>query len=61
MSAFPKAAIQNVRIGVDLNVCYWPKADIQMLLCGLPRLWEFCGDKSCIVMHSTAIVSMDAS
>ncbi len=29
MSAFPKAAVQSVRIGVDLNVCLWPIADIQ--------------------------------
>ncbi len=26
--AFPKADIQNVRIGTDLNGCLWPKADI---------------------------------
>ncbi len=30
MSAFPKADIQNVRVGVELNVCLWPKADIQV-------------------------------
>ncbi len=29
MSAFPKADVQNVRIGIDLNVCLWPKADIR--------------------------------
>ena len=29
MSAFPKADVQNERIGVGLNVCFWPKADIQ--------------------------------
>ncbi len=29
MSAFPKAAVQNGRVGVDLNVCLWPKADIR--------------------------------
>jgi hypothetical protein len=31
MSAFPKADIQSVRIGVDLNGCLWPKADIRIL------------------------------
>ncbi len=31
MSAFPKADVQNVRIGTDLNVCLWPKADIRVL------------------------------
>ncbi len=36
MSAFPKAAVQSVRIGVDLNVCLWPKADTQMQLFGFP-------------------------
>ncbi len=34
MTAFPKAAVQNVRIGVDLNVCLWPKADVQIHRCG---------------------------
>ncbi len=29
MSAFPKAAVQNGRVGVELNVCFWPKADIE--------------------------------
>jgi len=29
MSAFPKADVQNVRIGTDLNVRLWPKADIE--------------------------------
>ncbi len=29
MSAFPKADIQNVRIGIAVNVRFWPKADIQ--------------------------------
>jgi hypothetical protein len=29
MSAFPKADIQNVRVGVGLNVRLWPKADIR--------------------------------
>ncbi len=28
MTAFPKADVQNVRIGIDLNVCLWPKADV---------------------------------
>ncbi len=28
MSAFPKADIQNIRLGTDLNVRFWPKADI---------------------------------
>ncbi len=28
----PKADIQNIRPGADLNVCFWPKADI-----GQPR------------------------
>jgi hypothetical protein len=27
MTAFPKAAIQNVLLGADLNVRLWPKAD----------------------------------
>ena len=34
MSAFSKAAVQNVGIGADLNVCFWPKADIRG---GLPE------------------------
>ncbi len=29
MSAFPKADIQNVRIGIALDGCLWPKADIE--------------------------------
>jgi len=29
MSAFPKAAVQNVRLGIGLNVRLWPKADIE--------------------------------
>ncbi len=29
MSAFPKADVQDVRIGIDLNVRLWPKADIR--------------------------------
>ncbi len=29
MSAFPKADVQNVRIGVEPNVCLWSKADIE--------------------------------
>ncbi len=29
MTAFPKADVQNVHIGVDLNVRFWPKADIE--------------------------------
>ena len=29
MSAFPKAAVQNLRVGVELNVRLWPKADIR--------------------------------
>ncbi len=24
-----KADVQNVRIGVELNVCLWPKADVR--------------------------------
>jgi len=28
MTAFQKADVQNGRIGIDLNVCLWPKADI---------------------------------
>ncbi len=29
MSAFPKADIQNLRIGAGLYGCLWPKADIR--------------------------------
>ncbi len=29
MSAFPKAAVQNIRVGADLNVCLWPKAAVR--------------------------------
>ena len=29
MSAFPKADVQDVGVGTDLNVCLWPKADIR--------------------------------
>ncbi len=29
MSAFPKADVQNVRIGIELNVRLWPKADVR--------------------------------
>ena len=29
MSAFPKADIRNVGVGVELNVRFWPKADIR--------------------------------
>jgi len=29
MSAFPKADIQNVRIGAGLYGCFWPKADVR--------------------------------
>ena len=29
MSAFPKAAVQNARVGIELNVCLWPKAGIE--------------------------------
>ncbi len=32
MSAFPKADVQNVRIGVELDVCLWPKADIRFAI-----------------------------
>ncbi len=31
MTAFPKAAIQNVLLGADLNVRLWPKPAVQML------------------------------
>ena len=26
---FPKAAVREQRVAVNLNVCFWPKADIQ--------------------------------
>ena len=29
MSAFPKADVQNARVGIELNVRLWPKADIE--------------------------------
>ncbi len=29
MTAFPKAAVQNVRIEIELNVRLWPKADVR--------------------------------
>ena len=29
MSAFPKADIQNVRVGTELYGCFWPLADIE--------------------------------
>ena len=29
MTAFPKADVQNVHVGTDLNVRLWPKADIR--------------------------------
>ncbi len=28
MTAFPKADVQNVRVGTELDGCFWPKADI---------------------------------
>ncbi len=31
MTAFSKADVQNVRVGVELNVRLWPKADIRIL------------------------------
>ncbi len=34
MSAFPKADVQNVRVGVDPNVCLWPKAAVQTIRVG---------------------------
>ncbi len=42
MSAFPKADVQNVRDGVELNGCSWPKADIRtqsesVLATGVPN------------------------
>jgi len=30
MSAFPKADVQNIRVGAELNVCLWPEADVQI-------------------------------
>ncbi len=30
MTAFSKADVQNVRLGVELNVRFWPKADVQI-------------------------------
>ncbi len=30
MTAFPKADVQNGRIGQELNVRLWPKADVQV-------------------------------
>ncbi len=32
MSAFSKADVQYVRIGAELNVCFWPKADIRFAI-----------------------------
>jgi len=29
MTAFPKADVQKVRIGTDLNGCLWPEADVR--------------------------------
>jgi hypothetical protein len=29
MTAFPKADVQVVRIGIDLNVRFWPKAAVR--------------------------------
>ncbi len=29
MTAFPKADIQNVRVGIELDVRLWPKADVR--------------------------------
>ena len=29
MTAFPKADVQNAGVGVEPNVCLWPKADVQ--------------------------------
>ncbi len=29
MTAFPKADVQNVRVGVGLNVRFWPKAAVR--------------------------------
>ncbi len=31
MSAFPKADIQNIGVGIVSDGCLWPKADIQTL------------------------------
>jgi len=28
-AAFSKAAVQNARVGVELNVRLWPKADVR--------------------------------
>jgi hypothetical protein len=28
MSAFPKADVQNIGIGIELDGCLWPEADI---------------------------------
>ncbi len=28
MTVFPKADIQNVRVGTELYVCLWPKAAV---------------------------------
>ncbi len=28
MTAFPKADVQNMRIGIELNVRFWPKAAV---------------------------------
>lgn len=30
MTAFPKAAVQIVRVGARLNVCLWPKAAVEI-------------------------------
>ena len=29
MSAVPKADVQNVGVGIVLNVCFWPKAAVR--------------------------------
>ena len=29
MSAFPKADVQNCRVGSGFYVCLWPKADVE--------------------------------
>ena len=29
MSAFRKADVQNVGVEIVLDVCFWPKADVQ--------------------------------
>ncbi len=31
MTAFPKADVHNVRIRIELNVCFSPKAVIQVI------------------------------